>query len=122
MNERIQRPRSGDFLLSKATGNYSIENRSPDTGDLLAGTVLGQVSASGNFTSLAPGADDGSEYAAGILLANSGAEALIAVITRNAEVKADALIWPASITAQKRADAIHQLTRLNIIVRGVEGT
>ncbi len=112
--------RAGDFLLSEANGTYSRENEILATGnDLQAGAVLGQITASGKFTVLAPAAEDGSEDAAGILLAttNATADTAVVVVVRDAEVKADQLVWPAGITTNDKNAAIAQLAALGIVLR-----
>ena len=68
-----------------------------------------------------PAGTDGSQRAAGILWegvttdgTNLGAGV---VITRAAEVRGVDLVWPATITAIQRADALRQLGKLGIIAR-----
>lgn len=120
MSSKTENPRTGDFLLSEANGTYSRENVILDAGALDAGTVLGKLTASGKYVVLAPAAADGSEDASGILWARadaSTADAAIVVIARDAEVKADALIWPAGITTEQKATAITQLNALGIVLR-----
>ncbi|WP_337054091.1 head decoration protein [Pseudoxanthomonas sp. USHLN014] len=121
MNPITEKTRFGDFLLSEANGSYSRENEILASGqNLQAGTVLGAVTASGKYTILAPGASDGSQTAGGILLATtnaSAADAAVVVVERAAEVKADALIWPAGITNAQKTAAIAQLNTLGIVLR-----
>lgn len=120
MSSKTENPRTGDFLLSEANGTYSRENVILDTGVLDAGTVLGKITASGKYVILAPAAEDGSEDAAAILWSRadaSVADAAVVVIARDAEVKADALIWPAGITAPQKTAAIAQLNALGIVLR-----
>ena len=68
-----------------------------------------------------PAGTDGSQRAAGILWegvttdgTNLGAGV---VITRAAEVRGVDLVWPATITAIQRADALRQLEKFGIIAR-----
>lgn len=120
MSPKTENPRTGDFLLSEANGTYSRENVILDTGALQAGTVLGKITASGKYVILAPAAEDGSEDAAAILWSHadaSTADAAVVVIARDAEVKADALIWPAGITEPQKTAAIAQLNTLGIVLR-----
>lgn len=120
MSSKTEYPRTGDFLLSEANGTYSRENVILDAGSLAAGTVLGKLTASGKYVLLAPAAADGSEDATGILWARAdatAADAAIVVIARDAEVKADALIWPAAITGPQKTAAIAQLNALGIVLR-----
>ena len=121
MNEQTEKNRTGDFLLSEGNGSYSRENIVVASGqNLQAGTVLSTVTASGEATALAPAGDDGSEVATGILWANTNAtdaDTAAVAIQRAAEVKADALIWPAGITAPQKTTAIAQLSELGIVLR-----
>jgi hypothetical protein len=120
MSEKTENPRTGDFLLSEANGTLSRENIIVDTGTLDAGTVLGQVTTGGKYVILAPAAADGSESAAGVLWSRadaSGGDAAAVAIVRDAEVIADALIWPDGITANQKTTAIGQLNALGIVLR-----
>jgi len=116
-----EHPRSGDFLLSEANGSYSRENELLAQGQTLdAGTVLGKITATGKFTQLAPAATDGSKDPAGILIARADAEdgdLAVVVLSRAAEVKADALIWPDPITTAQQTTAITKLAALGIVLR-----
>nr|WP_308006580.1 head decoration protein [Xanthomonas albilineans] len=116
-----ENPRSGDFLLSEANGCYSRENEILAAGqNLQAGTVLGVITTSGKYTIFAPEAEDGSQDVGGILLSGTNATAAdtaIVVIKRAAEVKADVLIWPTSITASEKTTAIAKLLTLGIVLR-----
>ena len=62
------------FVISEAPGTYSRENKTLISGQtLLAGRVLGKITASGKYTALAPAAGNGSEVAAAILVADTDA-------------------------------------------------
>lgn len=119
--ELTESPRAGDFILSLATRTRSLENGVLATGnDAKAGTVLGQVTASGEYVPLAPAAVDGSEAAAGVLMSGANAtDAAVAVVVvaRDAEVKADALIWPSGITAPQQTTAVGELDARGIVLR-----
>ena len=120
MTAKTENPRAGDFLLSEAAGTYSRENRILGAGTLKAGTVLGQITASGKFVQLAPKADDGSEDVAGVLWAGADASAgdvAVVTIERAAEVKADALIWPDTIEVGEKTTALGQLEAAGIVLR-----
>lgn len=118
--ELTQNPRAGAAILSLATGTRSLENAVLSAGDLPAGAVLGQLTAGGAYVALAPAATNGSEKAAGILHTGAdatGASVAIVVIARDAEVKVDALVWPAGITTPQRAAAVAELIARGIILR-----
>ena len=75
---------------------------------------------SNKFTAVAPAAQDGSQVAAGILVASTDATAAdvaCAIFARYGEVNAYELIWPAGISAPNKATAIAQLAAQGIIVR-----
>lgn len=80
---------AGEFLVSEANGHRSRENVTVAAGaDLKAGQVLGVVTASGEYAAYAPGATDGTETAAGILVANVAAASAAkagAAVVRDAE-------------------------------------
>jgi hypothetical protein len=83
-------------------------------------TVVAKVTATGKYVILAPAAADGSQTAAGVLLADADAtsadvEGLI--LARHAIVKASALIWPNGITANQKTTAINNLVSAGILVR-----
>ncbi|WP_455480098.1 head decoration protein [Bartonella sp. B23] len=88
--------------------------------EIVAGTVMGKVTATGNYVPLNLEAEDGSQVPAGISYANVDAtkEEQRAVITaRLSTVKASELIWPSSITAEQKKAAIQSLENNNIILR-----
>lgn len=119
--ELTQKPRTGDFILSEANGTLSRENAILAAGKALdAGAVLGQVTATEKYVEWSPAAEDGSETAAAILYAAtdaSDADAACVVIARQAEVKADALLWPTAATEPQKAAAITALAAREILSR-----
>lgn len=70
---------------------------------------------------LNPAGTDGTEIAAGVAFygaaTGAGETAMIAAITRSAEVKGPVLTWPGSISAAAKNDAIQALASTGIIVR-----
>ncbi len=114
--------RTGEFILSEANGARSRENitLASGAGQLQPGTVLGIVAASGEYVPIDPAATDGRETAAGILYdhadATSAAVAAAAMV-RDAEIKADLLIWPDGITDAQKAAALSQLAATGIVAR-----
>jgi len=116
--EIIENPRVGDFILSTASGTRSLENGVLSAGDLAAGTVLGY--ASGNYLQLDPAAETGAENAVAILMRSTDASAAaqaVVVVARDAEVKADGLVWPTGISAPNKTAALQSLAALGIFVR-----
>lgn len=78
------------------------------------------AAGSGKYTILAVAGQDGSQYAAGILLADTNAtsaDVACCVVTRACEVNSNELVWPAGISVGNKAIAIAQLQARNIILR-----
>jgi len=116
-----QSPRDAAMLLSESNGALSREVVTIASGqNLQAGTVLGKVTASGEYAQVNPAANDGSEVAAAVLLyeadASSGALQATALV-RLAEVAKDKLIWPAGIAQADLDTALGQLAGAFIIAR-----
>lgn len=111
---------AGEFIMSEANGKRSRENVTIVSGqDLGAGAVLGKITSGGKYTALNQGASDGSQTAAGILIAACDASAgdvAAAVIVRDAEVNGDALDW-GSESPTEVTTGITELATLGIIVR-----
>ncbi len=104
-----------EFLLSEGEGKISREvvTIAAAATALVAGTVLGKITASGKFVAYSNAASDGSEVAAGVLYANvpdSAADQKAVAIVRLAEVAAINLV---GADTPGKAD----LLALNIIVR-----
>lgn len=90
------------------------------SGVVKIGTVLGKVTASGKFKPLAPGASDGTENAAAIILETSdatSADQTVVLLRRRAQVVLQALVWPGSITGPQKAAALASLETLGIVAR-----
>lgn len=118
----IQEPnRLGDWLKYEEDNLYSRDQVTVVAGqNLKSGTVVGKITASGKLTQLAPGASDGSENAAGVLLFDvdaSAADAPGVIIARHAVCADKALVWPAGITSPQKTAAIAQLKVLGVLVR-----
>jgi hypothetical protein len=102
-------------------GGYSRKDVTIVTGQNLArNTVLGRITASGNFTAWAPAAADGSQNAAGILLdpvnATAGAQPGVAVV-REAKFSRGNLVFAGTPTAPQQAAAIAALEALGVVPR-----
>ncbi|GIX10367.1 head decoration protein [Elioraea sp.] len=116
-------PRAGAFIASEANGTRS---RDPilvaqGTGTVPPGTVLGRITASGQYAPLDPGGADGTEVAAGVLFDAVTRNASAAVrgvgVVRDAELTGFELVWPGGITEPERAAAIAQLEQRGLVVR-----
>lgn len=105
----------GDFLISEANGTRSREEVVVASGEgaLVAGTVLGKITASGKYAAYDNAAADGTQAAAAVLYAGvdaAAADAAAVIIVRDAEVVEAYLT---GIDAAGKAD----LAALGIIVR-----
>lgn len=121
MPEMQEGQHTGEFIVSEGNGAISRETITVLSGETLdAGAVLGKVTASGKYKALDPAAVDGSEAAAAILydaVDASAADADGVAILRLAEVNADELVWPDSITVGEKSAATGELAALSIIAR-----
>jgi len=114
-----------DFLVSEANGHLSREQvtLTAAQGDLVAGTVMAKVTATGNYV---PYDDDlnatvaGAGIAAGVLAypaPNNAATQLITIIARQAEVQDELLVWEASNDTTEINAGKAELIAAGIIVR-----
>lgn len=102
-----------EFLLSEAPGSLSRENvvLLPNAA-LSSGSVLGKVTASGKYTHYDTDAGDGTEIAAGILLAETVASEVeqgVAIIDTLAEVSAALLVWKSGLDDADKAAGLVDL-------------
>lgn len=110
------------FVISELPGTQSRENVTLITGQkLVAGTVLGKITASGKYTTLAPAASDGSQTAAAVLVFDTdatSADKVCSIIARGAEVNSLELNW-GSLNGGQITTATGQLAAINppILVR-----
>lgn len=113
----------GDLLKYEAESDYSREvvTIASGAGDLKLGTVLGRLTANGEYTPATAGGSNGAQTAIAVLLQDVDASAAAAeavVLRRHATVSAGALIFDASInTAADRAAAKAQLDAVGIVAR-----
>ena len=122
MNQKYTEARHpGEHIVSEANGALSREQGVLITGqNLVAGAVLGLITASSKYTELDPAAGDGSQVAAGILFAAvdaTDADADCVVNVRQCEVMAAALTWPSAITGPEQTAAEAELVAAGIIPR-----
>ncbi len=111
----VEGKHTGEFLLSEGNGSISREQVivSSTAGAMVPGTVVGVITASGEYAAYSNAASDGTQTAAGILYAASpdlAADQRAVVIVRDAEV-VEALLT--GIDAAGKAD----LKALGIICR-----
>ncbi|MEL6960383.1 MAG: head decoration protein [Pseudomonadota bacterium] len=120
MNTLTEGTTPGDWLLTEADDRYSRDYVTIAAGaDLASGTVLGQITASGEYAPAGNGAADGTETAVAVLLndAKAATAAVKAVvIARHARVRRGGLTFDASHdTEAKRSAAMQQLKVAGII-------
>ena len=88
---------TAEFVLSEANGKRSRETVTVASGNtLVAGQVLGKVTASGKYADYDADAVDGTETAVAVLYADcdaSAADAEAVALVRDAEVYADKLVY-----------------------------
>lgn len=112
----------GDLLKYEAPNLYSRDKVSVAAGQTLPlGAVVGIVTATSKVKRLDPGATDGTQVAAGVVIQDVDA-ALIdredgLIVARHTIVADHALDWPAGITQAEKQSAIQQLKRLGVLVR-----
>lgn len=88
--------------------------------DLVAGTVLGKVTATKKLMPLAPAANDGSESAAVILVEDTTVPAagdILSNVYVHGDYRSKGLVWPDGITAEQKQAAVEQLDALGIFVK-----
>lgn len=111
------------FLKSEAPGDLSREAIviASGSGVVLAGTVLGKVTASGKYKPYDDDASDGTQTATAILAYDvdaTSADVAVVAIVRLAEVWRDRLVWGAAVTtAGEKTNAYTDLATANIAVR-----
>lgn len=110
------------FVKMEAPQGYSRKDIIVVAGqNLAAGTVVGRITATGKFTAYDNDAVDGSQTAAGILIAAVNATAGDAqgvAVVRFAIAAKEQLIWGAGVTTQGEKDAaIVELEAAGIVCR-----
>lgn len=91
---------AGDFIISELDGHGSRDNVTLDAGvavQLEAGTVLGKITSGGKYAKYDNQASDGTQVAAAILYDRAlvtGADQVVCVINKDAEVNTHQLQWP----------------------------
>lgn len=112
---------TANFLVSEANGMY----RSRDEGvvaagalpGLLAATILGKLTAGGNYVRYDPAATTGAQTIAGILFEDAVGTVKKTIVTRDAEVNGAHLIYQNGANDAAKATANAALKALGIIVR-----
>ena len=113
-----------EFLRSEGCGTISrdVVTIVSGAGVVLAGTVLGKITASGKYTPSPDTGADGSQVAKAVLYrtvdATSADVTGAVIVSRHAEVSAGDLTYHSSVSdATKRAAKATQLAAVSIVVR-----
>ena len=109
---------AGAFIVSEEDNRYSRDAIivASGAGKLVAGTVLGKITASGKYIPALAGASDGSQNVAGVLFDGvdaTSADAQGVIVNRVAQVRLADLTVDASLTATVAA----KLALIGVIVR-----
>jgi hypothetical protein len=116
----IEGKRPGEYLIHEESCHLSRDDIVLAGGDHVDGTVLGKKTSDETFHQLAPGANDGTQLAAGVLRGNvdaSSGDAEAIAHTALSVVRDENLTWPTGITANQKNTAIKQLAVLHIKVK-----
>lgn len=111
---------TAEFLVSEANKDRSRDVVTVAAGaapGLVPGTILGKLTAGGNYVRWNPAGADGSQNVAGVLYEAAVGTGLKTVIGRDAEVNAAHLTYNAGATAGNKTTANDGLKTLGIIVR-----
>lgn len=106
----------GDLNYERANEAVTIALAAPA---MVAGQMLGKITASGKFVPLAPAAVTGEEVFAGILwddAADSAADQIKTATVREATVNANALAGWSALTTPQKAAAVTQGKAIGIII------
>ena len=112
-----------DVVKTEGPNRYSRDEVTIASGSGIVevGAVLGKVTASGEYRPVNPAASDGSQTASRVSLqrvnATSAAVPRTVVLSRHAEVVAQALVFAAGVNATQRATALSQLETAGIVAR-----
>jgi hypothetical protein len=114
--------RAGGFLMSEGNGDISraVVTIASGAGDLLPGTVLGKITASGKYSPYLNTGTAGLETAAAILYAGvdaTSADKTAVVIVRLAEVATARLAWANGLNGSDKTAAYTDLAASFVIAR-----
>lgn len=113
---------TGAFIKSEANGEYSRDQIVivSGAGALLAGTVLGKITASGKYKAYDNDNVDGTQTAVAVLLSDvdaTSADVNAVAVVRAAELWTDRLQWAATVAAGEKTAAYTELAAIGIVLR-----
>ena len=122
MDPLIEKRGAGFHVVSEGNGHISREEIviEDGAGTLAVGTILGKVTATGDYKQVDLAGEDGEEVSAGVLFGAvdaTDAEVRAAAHVRYAEVLGAELVYPTGATSGNIATINGQLAALGIIVR-----
>jgi len=113
--------RIGDVLKREFDQLHNREQVTIDTGNLVCGTVLGKITASGKYVLHDNAAADGSQNAAAVLLQDADASSAdvtaVALVRGPAVVALGKLTFKSGITEGNKTAAVAALAALGIVAR-----
>jgi Bacteriophage lambda head decoration protein D len=115
-----QKAGPGSCIIQEGAHYYSRDEATIVAGTgltLPVNTVLGQISADGNYAIFDPAAVDGTEVAAAILVYSVTDTEKAAILSRHAQVKSAELNWISGISSTDKTAGVTALAGLGIIVR-----
>ncbi|WP_265030103.1 head decoration protein [Wolbachia endosymbiont (group A) of Philonthus cognatus] len=110
----------GDLLKYEVSNLYSRDQITVAKGqNLKLGGVVAKKTEDGFIRVLSPTGTDGTQTAIGVIASdvNATENAKAVIITRGAILADHAVVWPANITEEQKAEAIKQLEARGIIIR-----
>lgn len=110
----------GDLLKYEVSNLYSRDQITVAKGqNLKLGEVVAKKTEDGFIRVLNPVGTDGTQTAIGAIVSdvNATENSKAVIITRGAILADHAVVWPANITEEQKAEAIKQLEARGIIVR-----
>lgn len=121
MSEFTESPRAGNYIADEVSVNLSRKQgvMASGSGEVIAGTVVGIVTATSKYAPLDTEASDGSEDAAGVLYDTvdaTSADADCVVSAALTAVNASEIIWPDGISDGDKNTAIAALEARQITV------
>lgn len=110
----------GDLLKYEVSNLYSRDQMTVAKGqNLKLGGVVAKKTEDGFIRVLSPTGTDGTQTAIGVIASdvNATENAKAVIITRIAMLADHAVVWPANINEEQKAEAIKQLEARGIILR-----
>ncbi|WP_341823920.1 head decoration protein [Wolbachia endosymbiont (group A) of Udea olivalis] len=110
----------GDLLKYEVSSLYSRDQITVAKGqNIKLGAVVAKKTEDGLIRVLNPAGTDGTQTAIGVIVSDVNAieNTKAVIITRVAMLADHAVVWPANITEEQKAEAIKQLEARGIIIR-----